>query len=129
MFRDEKITHEDEEEMIRKAAEKIHERGLDLAAILFIQSYKPLAYVGGQMGRFMIFPFLYFLGGDISRSGEKFFNIFEKRENLEKLIMLLEKKAEEKDKKKEKIKKDNIIVEKEVEEPRSKRGWRRFLPF
>lgn len=129
MFRDEKITHEDEEEMIRKAAEKIHERGLDLAAILFIQSYKPLAYVGGQMGRFMIFPFLYFLGGDISRSGEKFFNIFEKRENLEKLIMLLEKKAEEKDKKKEKIKKDNIIVEKEVEESRSKRGWRRFLPF
>lgn len=129
MFRDEKITHEDEEEMIRKAAEKIHERGLDLAAILFIQSYKPLAYVGGQMGRFMIFPFLYFLGGDISRSGEKFFNIFEKRENLEKLIMLLEKKAEEKDKEKEKIKKDNIIVEKEVEESRSKRGWRRFLPF
>lgn len=129
MFRDEKITHEDEEEMIRKAAEKIHERGLDLAAILFIQSYKPLAYVGGQMGRFMIFPFLYFLGGDISRSGEKFFNIFEKRENLEKLIMLLEKKAEEKDKEKEKIKKDNIIVEKELEESRSKRGWRRFLPF
>ena len=128
MFRDEKITAEDEEEMINKAAEKIHERGLDLAAVLFLQSYKPLAYVGGQIGRFMIFPFLYFMGGDISRSGEKFFNIFEKKENLEKLIMLVEKKAEEKDKKKDKIKKDNVI-EKEVEESRTKRGWRRFLPF
>jgi len=97
LFRNEKVTSEDEEAMIKEAAEKIHEHGFDLAAILFLQSYIPLAYVGGQLGRFMIFPFLYFLGGDISRSGEKFFNIFEKRENVKKLIALLEEKTEDKD--------------------------------
>jgi len=130
LFRNEEITPEDEDKMIRAAAEKIHDYGMDLAAVLFLQSYKPLAYVGGQMGRFMIFPFLSFLGGDISRSGEKFFTIFEKKENLEKLIALVEKKSEEKDfEKKEKRETDKSLKEKQKEEARPKRGWRRFLPF
>lgn len=122
MFRVDKVTPKDEEEMIRKAAEKIHEYGMDLAAVLFLQSYKPLAYIGGQMGRFMIFPFFYMLGGNITQGAEKFFMIFENRDNVEKLIKLLEKKLNEKDS--EKTRK-----EEETNKARQKRGWRRFLPF
>lgn len=122
MFRVDKVTPKDEEEMIRKAAEKIHEYGMDLAAVLFLQSYKPLVYIGGQMGRFMIFPFFYVLGGNIAQGAEKFFMIFENRDNVEKLIKLLEKKSNEKDS--EKTRKRE-----EADKVCQKRGWRRFLPF
>lgn len=120
MFRVDKVTPKDEEEMIRKAAEKINEYGMDLAAVLFLQTYKPLSYVGGQMGRFMIFPFFYMLGGGITQSAEKFFMIFEDRNNVERLIKLLEKRSIEKDSKK---------IRKGVDNTHQKRGWRRFLPF
>lgn len=122
MFRVDKVTPKDEEEMIRKAADKIQEYGMDLAAVLFLQSYKPLTYVGGQMGRFMIFPFFYMLGGNITQEAEKFFMIFENRDNVEKLIKLLEKRS---------IKKGSEKTGKreEVDNVRQKLGWRRFLPF
>ena len=122
MFKVDKVTPKDEEKMIRKAAEKIHEYGMDLAAVLFLQSYKPLTYVGGQMGRFMIFPFFYMLGGGITQSAEKFFMIFENRDNVEKLIKLLENTPIEKDL--EKTRKGE-----EVDNARQKRGWSRFLPL
>lgn len=122
MFKVDKVTPKDEEKMIRKAAEKIHEYGMDLAAVLFLQSYKPLTYVGGQMGRFMIFPFFYMLGGNITQSAEKFFMTFENRDNVERLIKLLEETSIEKDS--EKTRKRE-----EVDNARQKKGWRRFLPF
>jgi len=122
LFRVDKVTPKDEEEMISKTADKIQEYGMDLAAVLFLQSYKPLTYVGGQMGRFMIFPFFYMLGGNITQDAEKFFMIFENRDNVEKLIKLLEKRSIEKDS--EKTRKRE-----EVDNARQKLGWRRFLPF
>jgi len=122
LFRVDKVTPKDEEEMISKAADKIQEYGMDLAAVLFLQTYKPLSYVGGQMGRFMIFPFFYLLGGGITQSAEKFFMIFENRDNVERLIKLLEKRSIEKDSEK-------ISKREDVDNTRQKRGWRRFLPF
>jgi hypothetical protein len=134
LFRDEEITPEDEEKMIRAAADKIHDYGMDLVAVLFLQSLKPLSYIGGQFGRFMIYPFLYIIGGDISRNGEKFFTIFENRDNLEKLITLLEKKSEEKGSEREdkgSEREDKKIAEgnQTRKEASPKRGWRRFIPF
>ena len=127
MFWDMEVTPEDEEEMIRKAAETIHKYGMDVAAILFLESVKPLAYIGGQMGRFFLSPFLPAFGESIGRGGEKFLTIFEKRENVEKLITLLEKMAkEEKPKEAEKPKEEQAIP---TEKPPPKKGWRRFLPF
>ena len=119
MFLDLGITPEEEEEMIKKAAEKIHQYGMDVAAILMLESVKPLVFIGGQMGRVFISPFLPVLGDNIEREGEKFFRIFEKRENVEKLILLLEK-MEEKPKEEQTTQK---------EEAPQKKGWRRFLPF
>lgn len=122
MFKVDKVTPKDEEEMIRKAADKIHEYGMDQVAVLFLQSFKPLTYVGGQMGRFMIFPFFYMLGGGITQSAEKFFMIFENRNNVERLINLIEGTSIEKDS-------ERIRKRKEVDNARQKKGWRRFLPF
>ena len=93
--------------MIGKIAQKIHKYGLDAAAVLIIESVKPLSYVGAQMGRFFISPFLPVFGENIGIGGEKFLQIFEKRENVEKLIKVVEEltREEEERKKADKAKK------------------------
>lgn len=116
MFRDIDVTPEEEEELIKKAAELVHKYGMEVAAIMLLESVKPLVYIGGQMGRFFLFPFIPFFGEKVTEGSEKFFTVFEKRENVEKLLKLVEEKAKEK--------------ETQVrEETQPKKGWRRFLPF
>jgi hypothetical protein len=132
LYWDIEVTPEDEDKMIRKIAEKIHQYGLDVAAILMIETVKPLSFIGAQMGRFFVSPFLPALGEDIGMSGEKFLQIFEKRENVEKLIKAVEELTEEEEERK-KAEKAKKLEEKKAriaagEEP-EKTGWRRFLPF
>ncbi len=132
MYWDIEVTPEDEDEMIKKIAQKIHKYGLDMAAILMIESVKPLSYIGTQMGRIFVSPFLPVLGENIGISGEKLFQIFEKRDNVEKLIKAVEELTleEEERKKAEKAKKlDEKSAETESGETLKKKGWRRFLPF
>ncbi len=126
------VTPEDEEEMIRKIAERVHKYGMDVAAILMIESIKPLTYIGSQMGRFFVSPFLPAFGDEIGMSGEKFLQVFERRENVEKLLNLLEEMTKEEDRQKKEAK-EAMKAEKasaiEAEETPRKKGWRRFLPF
>lgn len=121
MYWDVEVSPEEEEEIIRKAADLIHRYGMDVAAILFIESIKPLTYIGGQMGRFFLSPFLPAFGERIAMGGEKFFTVFEKRENVEKLLRLLEEKAREGEKPKEERRPEA--------QGEQRRGWRRLLPF
>jgi hypothetical protein len=121
-WEDFELTEEDEEEIIRKTAEVIHRFGLDVAAILMIESIKPLVYVGGQMGRFFISPFLPAISEDLGRKGEVFLRVFEKRENVEKLLNLLEEMARGE----EEGKRERAPVD---EEKPKKKGWRRFFSF
>ena len=126
------VTSEDEDEMIGKIAQKIHEYGLDVAAILMIESFKPLSFLGTQMGRFFVSPFLSAFGKNIGISGEKLLQIFEKRKNAEKLIKAVETLArEEKERKKaEKAEKlERKRVESGARDTHKKNGWRRFIPF
>ena len=116
LFREIDVTPEEEEELIKKAAELVHKYGMDVAAILFLETVKPVVYIGGQMGRFFLYPFIPFFGEKVTINSEKFFTVFEKRENVEKLLKLVEEKAKEK--------------ETQVrEEAKPRKGWRRFLPF
>lgn len=62
LYWDDEITPDEEEEMIRKIAEKVHEYGMDVPVILFLESVKPLSYIGSQMGRMFVSPFLPILG-------------------------------------------------------------------
>ena len=132
LYWDVEITPEDEDEMIRKIAEKIHQYGLDVAAILMIETVKPLSFIGAQMGRFFVSPFLPILSENVGITGEKFFKIFEKRDNVEKLIKTIEKLTQEEEERK-KTEKAKKLAEKKAKmeeggEP-EKKGWRRFLPF
>ena len=120
MYWEVEVTTEDEERIIRKTAETIHKYGMDVAAILMIESFKPLTFIGTQMGRFFLAPFLPVFGENVGVSGEKFLTVFEKRENVEKLISLLEEIANEKEIKK---------ADKEESEEKKSKGWKRFLPF
>lgn len=119
MYWDLQMTPEEEEEFIRKIAQKIHDYGLEAPAILMLETFKPLNYIGAQMSRFMVQPFLPALGDSVGVAGEKMIRIFEKRENLEKIMNLVEELARE-DRKKKK-------AEAALKPP--KKGWRRFIPF
>ena len=92
MHRDVEVKPEEEEEMIKKAAEIIRKYQMEGMAILMLESSKPLVFIGGELGRFFLSPFLYAFGDNVSAKGERFFRVFEKRDNVEKLIQLLEKK-------------------------------------
>ena len=124
MYYDIDVTPEDEEEMIKKIANEVHKRGLDLFAILTLETFKPLSYVGTQLGRAFISPFLPAFGDDIGLGGEKAMQVFEKRENVEKLLTILEELAEE-DERSKKEAKNAAKSEKGSE----KQGWRKFIPF
>jgi hypothetical protein len=132
LYWDTEVTPEDEDEIIRKIAERVHKYGMDVAAILMIESIKPLTYIGSQMGRFFVSPFLPAFGDEIGMSGEKFLQVFERRENVEKLLNLLEEMTKEEDRQKKEAK-EAMKAEKasaiEAEETPRKKGWRRFLPF
>ena len=131
MYWDIEVTPEDEEEMIEKIAHRIHKHGLDMAAIFMIESFKPLSFIGAQMGRFFVSPLLPALGKDIGISGEKLFQIFEKHENVEKLIKTVEELTQEEEQKKaektKKLEKKSAMIE--TEEASKNKGWRRFFPF
>jgi len=130
LFWDLEVSPEEEEEYINKVAEKIHQYGMDVAAILMLESVKPLTWIGSQMGRFFLSPFLPAFGDTISMGGEKLFQVFEKHGNVEKLITRLEQLAqEEKEKPKAKAVEPEGAEEAEPVETPQKKGWRRFLPF
>ena len=132
MYSEAEVSPKEQEEIIQKIAQTIHKHGLDMIAILMIESFKPLSFIGAQMGRLFVSPFLPMIGSDVGINGEKFFQIFEKRENVEKLIQAVENLTQE-EKELKKADKAKKLEEKKLkmakEEKPEKKGWRYFLPF
>ena len=81
----------DWEETIEKVANKISQLGLEVPAILMLEAHKPLTFFANQ-GLIFLSPILYPLFGGKTERAAKF---FEERENVEKLIKRVEKKADE----------------------------------
>jgi len=106
------VTQEEEEEMIKKAAEWVSKYEMDVAVQLILGGVKPFSYLGGALGRFFLGPFIPFIG----HREDTFICTFEKKENIEKLLEILDAKR----RKEETEKKEKGTPEK---------GWRRFLPF
>jgi ABC-type Zn2+ transport system substrate-binding protein/surface adhesin len=145
LYYDVEITPELEAEYIEKVAQKIHEYEMETAAILLLEGSKPLVWVGGEMGRFFISPFIPIISDKWGVTSEKFFLVFEKRENIEKLLKRIEQLAQEADDKKRaeknaaKEKKKQVEFEKKEAAPTptsdavlpdaEKKGWRKYLPF
>ncbi len=76
------------------------------------------------MGRFLISPFLPAISEDLGRKGDIFLKVFEKRENVEKLLNLLEEMAREEDEER-----SPMEIPENSEKKRKKKGWRRLIPF
>ncbi|MBS7620368.1 hypothetical protein KEJ21_06980 [Candidatus Bathyarchaeota archaeon] len=89
--------------LIDKLARKIVESGMEGPAITILQIIKPVSVIGGELAYFYLAPFLPLLDD----YGYDFLDIFEKRENIEKLIKKVEKLYNEQAKNKKE--KDSII--------------------
>jgi hypothetical protein len=137
---DEELTEEEVDEIIEKTAEKINKYGMETFAILTLESVKPLVYIGGEMSRLMISPFLPALGHNANELGENLINVFEERKNVEKLINILEEMARGDYGKKEDEQEAGAPEEgqekpeadeaaDEQAEPKKRKSWRDWLPF
>jgi hypothetical protein len=114
-------SEKEKDEMIKKTAETIYKYDMDLVAILVLESIKPLASVGGQLGRYMVAPFIPF----ISERTIPYMATFQDKENVERLIKELEEHGRQEEELRKKLKE----AEKVEKGSEKKSGWRRFLPF
>jgi hypothetical protein len=132
-FKETELPQEEVDAIILEAAKRIKRYGMEMAAIMTLESLKPLVYVGGELTRLTLSPFFPVLGSTMDMWGEKLIDVFEERENIDKLILLLEKMSEE-----DYTEPDPDQEIKKTEEPpegdkqgtkNEKSGWRRWLPF
>ncbi|MCW4050258.1 MAG: hypothetical protein NWE89_11055 [Candidatus Bathyarchaeota archaeon] len=129
MFIDEEITPEEEEEIIEWVAREFYKYGLETAAILFIESYKPISRIGASMGQVFFTPLLPLFGDNAIIKGEKVFTFFQESSNVERLIQRLEEIAANGIEPKEKELKKSVKKEEEGKTSDERKGWRKYLPF
>lgn len=92
-FWEDELTEEQTAALLEKAAEQIRKRRMEVPAVMALEMHKPLAGIVGSAG--VVFaPFLVpFLG---FQSVNDYSRLFSKRENVERLIVLLETGSTEK---------------------------------
>ena len=96
-------TPEEIEEVIKKTAERIVQYELAEPAILFFESLKPVALIGGRLGGASLAWLIPFVGHVV----DDYFVAFSEPANIEKLLRLIEEKRKEKEQaKKEKAEKE-----------------------
>ena len=129
MFWDEEITPEDEDEIIEWVALQLYKYGMETAAIMFLESLKPISRYGSSMGQMFVSPLLPFLGDNVMMKGDKAMRVFEDTQNVERLIQRLEDLAVNGLDSEQEIKQEPESLEnKEASEDENK-GWRKYLPF
>jgi hypothetical protein len=137
LFWDDEITPEEEEVLLHEIAKRIWEYGMESAAMLFLETSKPFAYIGAQMGQVVLLPFLNFLGDDPLFKGDKYIRILQKHDNVDRLLDILEYISVHEKLPEMKLTNAQLISDKPTEEPpveekepeTEKKGWRRFIPF
>jgi hypothetical protein len=100
---------EKESELIEKMAKRIVDTDVEGFVIWFLETIKPVVWIGGELAYFYLAPFLPML----DNYGYDFLDTFEKRENVELLIKRVEKlnKDKERERKRQKKMKANNVVE------------------
>lgn len=91
---DEDLSQEEVEKIIEDMATRIHAYGMGPAAIIALETVKPLSNLGTELSRMFFSPFLPIIGPEYNLLGDKLLFVFKDRENIEKLIKNLESKAE-----------------------------------
>jgi len=126
------ITPEEEEALIETIAEHVHKNRLgDLAGIV-LETATPLSFIGTQMGRFFLSPFLPVFGENFDANSEKILHVFERRANVERLIQRIdqldhEEKKRENERKEEEKRLRRERGENEIDDSTLKKWWKRFF--
>ena len=129
MFSYHEVTPEEEEAVIMRVAREVHKRRMGVPAIMLLETFNPMSFVGATMGRLFLSPVLPALGEDLGMKGEIILQVFEKHRNIEKLVSLIETMEREDKAKAADERPPEEPVNGEAEDEKSKKGWRRFLPF
>jgi len=79
---------EQERDLIKRIAQKVVERGMTVPAILFLESVKPLNYIGSQVLVFLE-PFMHAILKSVT-DYNLFRRMMEKRDNVERLLQKIE---------------------------------------
>jgi len=126
MFSDEELPPEEVDKYLDGIARKVVDRELEVYAKVLLGMSWPLAFVGGQLGRVFISPYL-FIFGDREDTVSKRIFVFEKKENIFKLIHKIDELTEER----EKIKEEKRLQEREKDSEKvGKTGlWNWFKEF
>lgn len=132
MFWDEELTPEEEEEIIEWAARQFYKYGMETAAILFLESYKPISRLGTSMGTVFFTPLMPLFGDNTAIRSQKVMKLFQEGKNVEKLIQRLEEIAT----KGIHLEEDEEGSDTETDPPETppedveeRKGWRKYLPF
>ena len=136
----EDISPEEEEILIQEMAKLIWGYGMETAAIMFLETSKPIAYIGAQMGQAVLLPLLNFMGEVPLEKGDKYLRVLEKKDSLESLIQTLEyiaiheelpplKLSERMEQ--EEPEKTEELEESPSEEPENikQKWWKKYFPF
>ena len=129
MFWDEEVTPEDADEVIEWVAQQLYKYGMETAAIMFLESLKPISRYGSSMGQMFVSPLLPFLGDNVMVKGDKAMRVFEEQENVERLIQRLEDLAVNGLDTEQEIKKEPEYQENKEAHEEENKGWRKYLPF
>lgn len=92
----EPLKEEREKELMERMAQIVVNRKMQAPAILFLETIKPLSFLGSQMTLFTLSPFLSLLA-EYEGTAQDAIRYFEKRENVELLIQRIEALTEERD--------------------------------
>ena len=90
MYADE-VNPEEEEKIIHNAADFFYQRGLEFPAVFLLELFKPFSFIGGSFAYFFLSPLTPIIGEEVN----KYLSIFKKKNNIEKVIVLIESKVKE----------------------------------
>jgi len=102
------LTQEEEDKMIDKIATEVLKRRLETVAIMFLESIKPMSYIGSQLAMVFVGPFLAIFGD----FGINYIKFFEKRDNVEKLLRKIEEQTKVRDEDEKKAREDGKTIAK-----------------
>jgi hypothetical protein len=102
------LTQEEQDKMIDKIAGEVLKRRLETVAIMFLESIKPMSYIGSQLAMVFVGPFLSIFGD----FGINYIKFFEKRDNVEKLLLKIEEQTKLRDDDEKKAREDGKTISK-----------------
>lgn len=113
-------SEEKKEEIIQKTYNYIERFGMEMPAVLLLESVKPLLWVGGASARIFLGPFMLAFWDN----GFDYIHTFEEMKNVEKLIKMIEDKQK---KEREKSQQDNVYGEKDSILGSIKKFFRKYI--